>query len=559
MPITQNKKRIKVQHVIGEGTAQVDVVRNVQITRPFIDPETGEIENVPVVIRKIADVDSEIVELDYEVLPNKVIIKGALHKQIYYIEAPAEDQIDDRIDPDPYTVKEYTIMREEFTDFVHIQGAKPDMDALIDAQLLYVDTNAQGDFPTDTIHQAAVISVTVKVIDILQLDVVTDVTGPGITVEKELFNVDSVVGEKRKQTTVTAEHELRDDARKIKEMDAVCRDLDYEILPGKVIVRGTLHKQIYYVDEVDDTVQEQSFDSEFSVVVDIPGAEPEMDAYIKCKVEYCEANLIQADAEGVSDRVKANCILQLFVKVTEMIELNIVTNVKGAAVDRRRIRVEDVIGKECHQENVNQSIDVTAPDDVPDDLRVKKTKELHAKVRNVTYEKIRNKVIVKGYIHVQAYYVDCSTEQELRETSADIPFTTFVHFDGVTEDTMVEVTERVEYTDVKLEGESCQTTKVRAIAILEICVRAYELKDFVVVVDVKDSTPVIPPEDDCPPEGYYSYTIKAGDTLSKVAMAYQDKVPGLTWHDIARINPGINPNRLRIGQVIKIPCVVGKG
>ena len=299
-----------------------------------------------------------------------MIIKGALHKQIYYVEEG------------DYVVREFTVMREEFTDFVHIQGAKPDMEALIDAQLLYIDTNAAGDFPTDTIHQAAVLSVTVKVIELLQLDVVTDVTGPGITVEKELFKVESVVGEKEKQTTVSAEHELTDDARKIKEMDAVCRDLDYEILPGKVIVRGTLHKQVYYVDEADDTVQEQSFDNEFSVVIDIPGAEPDMDAYIKCKVEYCEANLIQANAAGVSDRVKTNCILQVFAKVTEMIELKIVTNVKGAQFDRRRIRVEDIIGKECHQENVNQSIDVTAPEDVPNDLRVAKTKDLHALHRN---------------------------------------------------------------------------------------------------------------------------------------------------------------------------------
>lgn len=537
MPITQNKRKIKVQHVIGEGTAQFDVVRNIQI-REAPDAE-------PVTVRKIADVDAEIVELDYEILPNKVIVKGTLHKQIFYI---AEGE---------YVVREFTVAREDFTDFVHIPGAKPGMDAMVDAQLLFIDTNpANGSFPTDTIHQAAVISVSVKVIELVQLDVVTDVTGPGITVEKDLFKVESVVGEKEKQTTIPAEHTLNEDARKIYDIEAVCRDLDYEILPGKVIVRGTLHKQIYYVDDADDTVQEQSFNDEFSVVVDIPGAEPDMDAYIKCKVEFCEANLI---GEAPTTRVKSNCILQIFVKVTELVELNIVTNVKGATVDRRRIRVEDIIGKECHQENVNQSIDVNAPDDV-EGVLVKKTRNLTARIRNVTYEKIKNKVIVKGVIHVQAYYVACEGDQELRETSADIPFTSFVHFDGVTEDTMVDVTERVEYTDLKLEGESCQTSIIRAIAILEICVRAFEMKDFVVVVDVKEAVkPVIPPTDECPPEGYYTYTIKAGDTLAKVAMMFQNKVPGITWHDILRANPGINPNRLRIGQTIKIPCVVGKG
>ncbi|KJS82348.1 MAG: hypothetical protein JM58_15205 [Peptococcaceae bacterium BICA1-8] len=544
MPITQNKRRIKVQHVIGEGTAQIDVVRNIQITRPVI--VDGETVLEPIVVRKIADVDSELIELDYEILPNKVIIKGALHKQIFYIEEG------------DYVVREYTVMREEFTDFVHIEGAKPGMDALIDAQIMFIDTSAaNGTFPTSTIHQSAVLSVTVKVIEILQLDVVTDVTGPGITVEKELFNVESVVGEKEKQATVSAEHTLNEDARKIYDMDAVCRDLDYEILPGKVIVRGTLHKQIYYVDDEDSSVQEQSFDDPFSVVIDIPGAEPEMDAYVKCKVEFCEANLMATNANGVTNRVKANCILQVFAKVTELIELNIVTNVKGAAFDRRRVRVENILGKKCGQENVNQSIDVNAPADV-EGITVRKTRNLTARIRNVTYEKIQNKVIVKGLIHVQAYYVSCEGEQELRETSADIPFTTFVHFDGITPDTMVDVTERVEYTDLKLEGESCQTTNVRAIAILEICVRAFEMKEFVVVVDVKDTVPVVPP-DECPPSGFFSYTVVAGDTFYSIAQKNQSRVPGITAHDIQRANPGVDPRRLRIGQVIRIPCVVGKG
>ena len=110
--ITQNKKRIKVQHIVGAGTAQIDVVRNIQL---------------PVRARKIVDIHTEIVELDYEIIPNKVIVKGALHKQVYYVEEG------------DYVVKEFTVMREEFTDFVHIDGARPDMEALLDGHILIVN------------------------------------------------------------------------------------------------------------------------------------------------------------------------------------------------------------------------------------------------------------------------------------------------------------------------------------------------------------------------------------------------------------------------------------
>ena len=45
-------------------------------------------------------------------------------------------------------VKEFTIMREEFTDFVHVNGARPDMEAMLDGHILFVNTNpANGEFP----------------------------------------------------------------------------------------------------------------------------------------------------------------------------------------------------------------------------------------------------------------------------------------------------------------------------------------------------------------------------------------------------------------------------
>ena len=552
-PITQNKKRIKVQHIVGNGTAQVDIVRNIQL---------------PARARKIVDIHAEIVELDYEIIPNKVIVKGALHKQIYYVEEG------------DYVVKEFTIMREEFTDFVHIQGARPEMEALLDGHILFVNTNpANGEFPTDLLYQVAVLAVDVKVVEMMTLDVVTDCYGEGISVQKAPFSVECLVGAAEKQSTISVEHVLCKPARKIYDMDAVCRDLDYEVLPGRVIVRGTLHKQIYYVDACDDTVQAQSYDNEFSVVLDVPGAKPDMEVYTKCRMEFCEAKLMGPQP---CNMVKANVILQVMVKVTELTKMNIVTNVEGALVDRCRIRVEDIIGRKCHQENVNQTIDVNAAMDV-DNMLVKNTKNMTACVRNVSYEKICNKVIIKGTIHVQVYYIACNCEQELRETSADIPFTTVVNFDCINEDTMIRCRERVEYTDAKIEGTPCQTSKIRAVAILEICVCAFQTKDFMVVTNVcsngtcntqqqAQSTtqpkPIPKPqpkpepekkEEEVCPSGGYTYEVKAGDTLAKIAAGYQTQVPGITWQQIARFNNLYAPYTLHIGQILRIPCVAGKG
>ena len=44
------------------------------------------------------------------------------------------------------------------------------------------------------------------------------------------------------------------------------------------------------------------------------------------------------------------------------------------------------------------------------------------------------------------------------------------------------------------------------------------------------------------------YTIQKGDTISAVSYKY-----GLRWQDVVAVNPGIAPNRLRVGQVIQLP------
>lgn len=51
-----------------------------------------------------------------------------------------------------------------------------------------------------------------------------------------------------------------------------------------------------------------------------------------------------------------------------------------------------------------------------------------------------------------------------------------------------------------------------------------------------------------PTPGQIRYTIKAGDTLYAIALRYQTTVSA-----ILAANPGINPNRLQIGQIILIP------
>ncbi len=58
------------------------------------------------------------------------------------------------------------------------------------------------------------------------------------------------------------------------------------------------------------------------------------------------------------------------------------------------------------------------------------------------------------------------------------------------------------------------------------------------------SAPAVPA-----PRGYLQYTVRRGETMSTIARRY-----GLPLRTLLSANPNINPNRLNVGQVIRIPA-----
>lgn len=62
----------------------------------------------------------------------------------------------------------------------------------------------------------------------------------------------------------------------------------------------------------------------------------------------------------------------------------------------------------------------------------------------------------------------------------------------------------------------------------------------------EDTTPVVEPTPS--PLTETTYTVRAGDNLYKIGLAY-----GITWVQIAEANGIVNPNQIFVGQVLKIP------
>jgi len=67
------------------------------------------------------------------------------------------------------------------------------------------------------------------------------------------------------------------------------------------------------------------------------------------------------------------------------------------------------------------------------------------------------------------------------------------------------------------------------------------------VEPVKDPEPVVEPELKIVP-ATTPYKVVSGDTISGIATRY-----GLRWQDVVAVNPGLSPNKIRVGQTVQLP------
>jgi len=69
---------------------------------------------------------------------------------------------------------------------------------------------------------------------------------------------------------------------------------------------------------------------------------------------------------------------------------------------------------------------------------------------------------------------------------------------------------------------------------------------------VREPDPEPPPAASGPLKGY-EYVVKSGDTLAAILAAYQQSGVKVSQSQVIKANPGLNPDRLKVGQKLFIP------
>ncbi len=292
--IIVKKELLKVDSVVGEDTI-----------RQVISPEV----TLPITAKKIFRILPTVRNVTADIQNGVVIVRGVIHKQIFLV--------------DEGNLLRHAAEDVPFTKTIPIPGAKPDQQVQVDIRVKLNDFELI-DPPSRRLVQTLMIEAFVKVTETLQLEVVKDVKGPGIEVEKKLLKVESVVVDVVQQETIQATVKLPVQAIKIFEILAQIVDLQAEAQFDAVIVKGVLHKQIFFVDP-SNLIRHTREDIPFRFIKDAPGARPGMNVQVRASII---GDIIHRIVDNQGLKVEQKAVIEIFAKVTETVQQEVVIDVR---------------------------------------------------------------------------------------------------------------------------------------------------------------------------------------------------------------------------------------
>ena len=292
--IVVKKELLKVDSVVGEDTISETITRTVTL---------------PITAKKIFRILPTVRDVTAEVKEDTVIVRGVIHKQIFLV--------------DEGDLVRHAAEDIPFTKTVDIPGARPGFEVQVNVKV-FLDDFELVDPPSRELRQTLIIEAFVKVTETLQIEVVVEVEGEGIKVVKKLLKVESVVVDVLQRETLRSTVKLPVEAIKIFEILGEIVDLETEVRQDQVIVRGTLHKQIFFVDKT-NLLRHTREDVPFRFVKKAPGSRQGMNVQIRARIIGDIMHRIIDEKHGL--RLEQTAVIEIFVKVTRTVQLEIVVDV----------------------------------------------------------------------------------------------------------------------------------------------------------------------------------------------------------------------------------------
>ncbi|MDI3548682.1 MAG: hypothetical protein PWR10_2334 [Halanaerobiales bacterium] len=498
--------QLQISEVIARRTVETKVVRNVAIPTRLPPAE------------RVVSVNARVEITDVNLETGYVVFSGIIRSTIFY--ASAED---------PSNV--ISIRRSfNFTDRVAVRGARRGLEADIVASISDINFYLIND------RLIGVEFVVTSDIEITAPEVVKFIEErPGIEIERERFRIRHQLQERE------FTRELRDverlpteapDIRRIISLEASPQIVDITTDYDRVIVRGVINNNLLYVN-TQGTVEFVNLQFPFTESFIFRGVTPKMSPFVDITITEEEAERV--DNRRVRKTIGANFRILVIREEVVEIPIEIVTRDRFFPI-RRTVLVERVVAEK--RTRILERDQITIPEENPDISRVIRATGM-VRGGSVSAETTSGGVIINGIVDVNIIYVADLPQQPVYFTSGSITFSSFIDIPEVT----AEMDAIADVSVDRVTAERIDERRISVRAIMDVNLLVTEVVRVPIITGVTERPIEVVEE-----EGFFTYTVRPGDTLYLIAQRY-----GVSVERLIEINNIADPRQLQVGQQILIP------
>ena len=244
-----------------------------------------------------------------------------------------------------------------------------------------------------------------------------------------------------------------------------------EINEGKVRLDGSVDTYVMYLADSDEnSVRSINVNLDFTQVIDIQNAMPDMDLETNAKLKNIECKVIN----GRKVSIKAS--IEIGVKVTSKEDIDIISSVnsKGMQTLNKSIDINSVVGRGSTKVYAKDTLIIDNIDNLSEIMKA----ELNITNRDIKIS--YNKVLAKSELNVKIMYL--TDDNRINSVESTIPVMGFIDIENVTEENICNT--QYEIKNVVIKPNNTEEHSIYVEAEIEICCEIFKNQEINVIQDL---------------------------------------------------------------------------
>lgn len=512
MSVKLKKEKLQIGDIVCQKYSQTAVECDVIV--PDINPD----------IKNVLEVSGYISVSDKSIRQNKAYIHGCVNITALY--APDGDTIS--------AVKSLSVS-QEFNHTVDINNCE--------SGVLAVEAEPES-FGYSLINSRKIglrctIGINVKLTQQKELEIATCADDDNICVRCDSIRLCCPIINSENRISVKEQLELPSNKPSMAEIlktSVFPQSVELSLIEDKAVANGQLKICTFYISADDGSVQFTEHSVPFNEILDIMGAEEDMNG----EIEYSVSDLyseIRDDTDGEPRIIGIDICLCASVRGIKICEYNIINDAYSTSGDTELVSnncsVEALMDNTTAQ--ITHKAPISLPEGYPEILQICDIC-CSAAVERISAE--NGEITVFGKLKSNVLYISQSEEQPLCSFESTSDFSHTMTVPGANQNTVCDTrifTEHVSYTLSGSDGIDLR-------AVLGLSIRSFKNEDILIVNDIK----ITKPEGDVKKPCITIYFVQHGDSLWSIAKRFKTTVS-----EIVSCN-NLTSETLHTGQQIKI-------